>query len=118
MDFVKACRLRAGLMNHFQRPNTKAARNNAIDNLARVARAHGVGLDDCESKITHTSARVPVSSRAILRASLTADSLSGGSDPTKSVNADFGRLTSSSQWIALSCFNPSSIPTDTCVERP
>src|SRR6266480_7758697 len=105
-------------MNHFQRANAKAAPDDAIDYFPNVARAHGVGFDDGECKITHTSARVPVSSRAILRASLTADSLSGGSDPTKSVNADFGRLTSSSQWIALSCFNPSSIPTDTCVERP
>src|ERR1700674_2812311 len=39
-------------MNHLQRPNAKAARDNSIDDLARVACAHRVGLDDCESKIT------------------------------------------------------------------
>jgi hypothetical protein len=35
------------------------------------------------------------------------------SDPTKFVRDDFGRLISSSQWMLLSCFSPSSIPTRT-----
>ena len=38
--------------------------------------------------------------------------------PMKWVKAVLGMLTSSSQWILLSCFRPCSIPSGTCVDKP
>jgi hypothetical protein len=36
-------------MNHLHRANAETAADNAIDNFSGVTRAHGIGLDDCES---------------------------------------------------------------------
>jgi hypothetical protein len=35
-------------MNHFHRTNAKATADDPIDYFSRVARAHGVGFDDCK----------------------------------------------------------------------
>jgi hypothetical protein len=57
-------------------------------------------------------------SRATRNARLSSSSFRGGNAPTKFVSALLGRLTSSSQWMLLSCFNPSPIPAATWVESP
>ncbi len=58
------------------------------------------------------------SSRAIFNARFSARRFSGGSDPMKSFSFDFGRLTSSSQWMPLGCFRPCSTPMGTWVDSP
>jgi hypothetical protein len=57
-------------------------------------------------------------SRAIARARFSSATFPVERVATKSVNIAFGRLTSSSQWIALSCFKPSCGPTATCEANP
>ncbi len=57
-------------------------------------------------------------SRAAASARSRCSSLSRLRWPTKWVSIDFGRLTNSSQWMLLSCFNPSSIPAVTWVRKP
>lgn len=55
------------------------------------------------------------SSSAAASARSSSTNLFGGRWPTNRVSIGFGRLTSSSQWMLLGCFNPSSTPTMTCV---
>jgi len=55
MNFVKAFGLFARLMNHLQRANAEASGDDSIDDFSGVAGAHGVGFDDCKSKISHGS---------------------------------------------------------------
>jgi hypothetical protein len=52
MNFVKAFGLFARLVNHFHRPNPKAAADNSIDYFSGASRADRVGFDNCEGKIS------------------------------------------------------------------
>jgi hypothetical protein len=56
--------------------------------------------------------------RAILRARSSSSTLKRASEPTKRVSCVLRRLTRLSHRIQLSCFRPSSIPTETWVEKP
>src|SRR2546425_3962054 len=96
MNFIKAFGLFSRLMNHLHGANPKTAGDDAINDSSRVPRADGVRLDDCERKIVHFS-NGPVNSKANLSALLSSIRFSCDSEPTKSVNADFRKLTSSSQ---------------------
>jgi len=40
-------------MNQLQRANAEAAGDDSIDDFSRVAGAHGVGFDNCKSKISN-----------------------------------------------------------------
>jgi hypothetical protein len=55
------------------------------------------------------------SSSAAASARSSSTNLLGGRWPTNRVSIGFGRLTSSSQWMLLGCFNPSPTTTMTCV---
>src|SRR5439155_25699949 len=97
MNFIKAFGLLPRLMNHLHGPNAKAAGDDSIDDLASVPRAHRVGFDDCECFVHFSTASL--SPKTNLGARLSSSSLLSGKYPTKSVSIDFGRLTSSSQWM-------------------
>src|SRR6266849_2327769 len=56
--------------------------------------------------------------RAILSARSNSSTLERARDPTKRVSCTLRRLTRLSHRIQLSCFKPSSIPTETWVENP
>jgi hypothetical protein len=51
MDFIKAFRLSARLMNQFERANAKAAADNAIYYFSGMTCRNCVRLDNCEGLI-------------------------------------------------------------------
>src|SRR5208282_1267759 len=58
------------------------------------------------------------SARAILSARSNSSTLERAKDPTNRVSCTLRRLTRLSHRIQLSCFKPSSTPTETWVENP
>src|SRR5437016_5920098 len=77
---------------------------------ARLYDASLQGEGGMKALISIPSAAINARSRSM---SFEADKL-----PTKCVSCGFRRLTSSSQYTALSWRSPSSMPMGTCVERP